>query len=234
LQLFAWRLETNPIYFIGAVGALFLLWGESHKLGSLFAIPYRLWGMLLTGSVLVLLSIYDFNKDMFRHGHAFDGFVQTLAILVLAVATVAATLLVQRRFGGDFIPFSVRVADLIQRESLPFVLVLFMLLLALWESIACSLGTRELTLTALVPTVLANVAMIGCAFWLIVVGLREDRTRPFAAGVFYFLLWAVLRYVDLFGDFGGMLGAALMFFLCGATLFGVALYWRQRKGVRHA
>jgi hypothetical protein len=45
------------------------------------------------------------------------------------------------------------------------------------------------------------------------------------------LLWAVLRYVDLFGAFGGMLGAALVFFICGAVLFGVALYWRNRKAV---
>jgi hypothetical protein len=81
----------------------------------------------------------------------------------------------------------------------------------------------------LLPTIVANVAMIILAFWLMGVGLREDRGRPFAAGVMYFLLWAVVRYVDLFGDFGGMLGAALMFFLCGAALFGVGFYWRNRK-----
>ncbi len=75
----------------------------------------------------------------------------------------------------------------------------------------------------LLPTIVANVAMIFLAFWLMGVGLREDRGQPFAAGVVYFLLWAVVRYVDLFGDFGGMLGAALMFFLCGGALFGVAL-----------
>jgi hypothetical protein len=85
----------------------------------------------------------------------------------------------------------------------------------------------------LIPTVLANVAVIALALWLMQVGLSEDRGLPFTAGVLLFLLWAVLRYIDLFGDFGGMLGASLMFFLCGATLFGVAQYWRRRKGVRH-
>ena len=70
----------------------------------------------------------------------------------------------------------------------------------------------------LVPTLAANAAMVVLALWLMQVGLREDRGRPFAAGVAYFLFWAVLRYIDLFGAFGGMLGAALVFFLCGATL----------------
>jgi hypothetical protein len=76
--------------------------------------------------------------------------------------------------------------------------------------------------------------MVAGAFWLMQIGLREHRGRPFGAGVLYFLLWSVLRYVDLFGDFGGMLGAALMFFMCGGALFGVARYWQSRKEVRYA
>jgi hypothetical protein len=84
------------------------------------------------------------------------------------------------------------------------------------------------------PTVVANAATFVFTLWLIKVGLRDDRAQPFAAGVIFFLLWAVLRYIDLFGAFGGMLGAALVFFLCGATLFGMALLWRQRKAVHRA
>ena len=81
------------------------------------------------------------------------------------------------------------------------------------------------------PTIVANIAMVAVALWLIRFGLTEDRSRAFGAGVVYLLLWAVLRYVDLFGAFGGMLGASLMFFLCGGALSGVALYWRNRKAV---
>ena len=84
---------------------------------------------------------------------------------------------------------------------------------------------------AWVPTIAANAAMVAIAFWLIRLGLTEDRGRPFGAGVAYLLLWSVLRYVDLFGAYGGMLGASLMFFLCGGALMGVALYWRKRKAV---
>jgi hypothetical protein len=121
---------------------------------------------------------------------------------------------------------------MVRRQWLPFGVVLLMAFLSLWSTVSRPIeliGHRA----ALLPTVLANAAMIACALWLMRVGLREDRGRPFAAGVLYFLLWALLRYFDLFGDFGGMLGAALMFFLCGATLFGVAMYWRRRKEIRH-
>ena len=61
------------------------------------------------------------------------------------------------------------------------------------------------------------------------VGLREDRGRPFSAGVLYFLLWTVMRYVDLFSDLGGMVGGAMLFFACGGFLFGMALFWKKRK-----
>jgi hypothetical protein len=87
---------------------------------------------------------------------------------------------------------------------------------------------------AVMPTVLVNLAMLAGAFWLMQVGLKEDRGRPFSAGVLYFLLWAVLRYVDLFGNLGGMPGAALMFFACGGALFLVGRYWQSRKEVRYA
>ena len=49
----------------------------------------------------------------------------------------------------------------------------------------------------------------------------------------YFLGWMTLRYVDLFGEFGGMVGGALLFFICGAFLFGMALFWKKRK-ISHA
>ena len=55
----------------------------------------------------------------------------------------------------------------------------------------------------------------------------------FAVGVVYFLLWAILRYIDLFAGVAGMLGAALMFLLCGVGLFAVARFWRNRKEIEN-
>lgn len=228
LQPFAWRLEINPTYFIGAVGALFLILSESHRPGSKFAIPYRFWGVMLVGGALIPLSFHSFNKEMIRENAIFGALAQTCAILVLAVITLATTWFM-RRIQGVPISFAEQMKELIQRQWLPFAYLLLMVGMAMWQSLGRAMNEQ----LAVVPTVLANLAMISCALWLIMLGLREDRGRPFAAGVFYLFLWTILRYADLFGEFGGILGAALMFFLCGAGLFGVALFWRKRKEVRH-
>ena len=219
LQPFAWRMEGNPAYFIGGVGGLMLLVAESHREGSPFAIPYRVYGILLAGGVLMLLSSYSssFRLDGWggRTGSLFEAASTVLlgiAILLLAVAP---------RHGRTPL----------RRLWLPAGLVVFMAALPWSGALFRAMGKPHAG--AVVVTVLANMAVLACALWLIRLGLREDRGLPFGAGVLYFLTWAVLRYGDLFGDFGGMLGAALMFFLCGATLFGVAMYWRRRKEVRH-
>jgi len=85
----------------------------------------------------------------------------------------------------------------------------------------------------LLTTIIANAAMASLAIWLTIVGAREDRGRPFAAGVAYFLLWSIARYIDLFSGFGGMPGAALMFLASGAALVAAAVIWRRLKEAHH-
>lgn len=227
LQPFVWDWKVNPIYFIASVGGLLMILAEIHRAGSPFAIPYRLWGALLALGTLVPLSYFGMNQNLYRHRWMGPGepsvlerSLQPLAILVLALLIVGGSLLVilRRREGDPRLICPVRA--FVSRQWLPLGLVLLMTLLSSWFALVPE---------PFVPTLLANVAMLASAVWLMAVGLREERGRPFAAGVLYFLLWAVLRYFDLFGGFGGMLGAAFMFFLCGAALFVVSQYWRQRK-----
>jgi predicted membrane protein DUF2157 len=213
LQVFAWHLGSNPFYFVGSVGALLLVVAESHKAGSRFAIPYRYYGSLLVGGVLVPLSFYDLNKHLVGEWASRVGPPAVLGLLALAVVLVI-------------------YRTVPRRQAIPLGLALLMAVLPLMAGNCRSSSCADAA--ALLPTVLVNVAMVAGAFWLMQLGLQEDRGRPFGAGVLYFLLWAVLRYVDLFGDFGGMLGAALMFLTCGAALYGVARYWQGRKEVRYA
>jgi Predicted membrane protein (DUF2157) len=213
LQVYAWHVDSNPLYFVGSVGALMLVAAEAHAAGSRFAIPYRYYGSLLVGGVLVPLSFYELNQHMIGEWAGRVGPPALLALLGLAVVLV-----VHRT-----VP---------RRQAIPLGLALLMALLPLLTAGCRSSSCADAA--ALLPTILVNVAMVAGAFWLMQVGLQEDRGRPFGAGVLYFLLWAVMRYVDLFGDFGGMLGAAAMFFMCGGALFAVARYWQGRKEVRYA
>ena len=232
LQPFAWQGGGSPIYFIGSAGAWLLILAEAHRPGSLYAIPYRLYGVLLSAGVLTVLSFYGFYRGMGRAGAPRGGLRETLAIAVVSLATIAVTALARSQH-AEHGRLTVLIREILRRQWYPAALVLCMAFSAVWHSLFRT-GETVTWQAALPPTVLANLAMIAGAIWLMRIGLREDRGRPFAAGVLLFLLWAVLRYIDLFGDFGGMLGAALMFFLCGAALSGLALYWRRRREVRHA
>jgi uncharacterized membrane protein len=214
LQIFAWRLGTNPIYFVGSLGALFLVIAECHAEGSRFAVPYRYYGALLLGGTLVPLSFFQLNSHL--SGEFMGRAGPSAGVLALAVAIVLMSGRSDAR--GLTIP---------NRQALPLGLAVLMVLLPLMTSKA---GPGA---GAVLPTLLVNAAMVAGAFWLMQIGLRDDRGRPFGAGVTYFLLWAVLRYVDLFGV-RSMAGAALVFFACGGVLFAVARYWQGRKEVRYA
>ena len=41
----------------------------------------------------------------------------------------------------------------------------------------------------------------------------------------------MLNLLSLFSGIGGMLGAAVMFLICGVALFAVARFWQSRKVV---
>ncbi|MBL8798060.1 MAG: DUF2157 domain-containing protein [Planctomycetia bacterium] len=228
----AFHREFYPIYLIGAVGGLFLLLAQSHPAGSRFAIPYRLYGILIAGGMLVPLSFHQVNKELARDPHLFAGIIQTGGILLGTGAALAAGVWWRRRDDTEGNPYQDELRDLVSRQWLPVCVLLLMAFLSSWNVLFGQIADRDVT--AIVPTLLANAALVASAFWLMRVGLHEDRGAPFAAGVASFLLWTVLRYIDLFGDVGGILGASCLFFLCGMALLGVALYWRRRKEIHHA
>jgi hypothetical protein len=228
LQPIAWKLQANPTFFIGAIGSLMLLVAALHSPRSELAVPYRFYGVALVGATLVPLSFYQFNREVILNTGAIwvGGLEQMILILVLTAATLIAAFFVQRKSYGEMNgvhgSLAVSLREIASRQSLPLGLLAFFAALALFVTTVSE---------PFVCTIAANIAMVAVALWLIRFGLTEDRSRPFTAGVVYLLLWAILRYVDLFGALGGMLGASLMFFLCGGALMAVALYWRKRKAV---
>ena len=118
-------------------------------------------------------------------------------------------------------------SDSIRRRWFAIMLVGSLLLMSAW-----SLVITEPTFAMSLPIVVANLVSLGMALYLVKVGEQEERTRPFAAGVLMFLLWALVRYIDLFGDAGGMLGAAIVFALCGGGLVVVGNFWSRKRRAR--
>ena len=234
LQPLGWSWEGNPLYFIGAVGGLLLMAAEAHLHGSPLAVPYRAYGALLFAGVLLPMSFWEFNRWVQGHESAWAVLGMTAAIIAVAAAafSVAEWLRYHYLEQGQ-VAASQRIDDIIRRQWLPLALVAVMAGLSLWSLLEANGGAGAFEVVWL-PTLVANAAIVVLSLWLISVGLREDRGSPFAAGVAYFLIWTVVRYFDLFGELGGMLGASLLFFLCGCVLLGVVFFWRNRKKVQYA
>ena len=93
-------------------------------------------------------------------------------------------------------------SDSVIRRRFAIGLIGGLMLSSLW-----SLLILDEWFSAIVPVVIANVMTLGLSLYLMKVGQQEDRLRPFATGVLMFLMWAIVRYIDLFGGDGGMIGA---------------------------
>ena len=74
----------------------------------------------------------------------------------------------------------------------------------------------------------ANVATILLSVWLIRLGLTEGRLRPYVYGSLVFLVWLIVRYVDISKDLG-MLTMAGFFALFGVILFALARIWKTQR-----
>jgi uncharacterized membrane protein len=244
LQPVAWQWDINPIYFVGLAGAMLLLVAEMHREDSPMARPYRLCGVLISGGVLVPLSFADCIIDLAHHTPAINNYAAGLIVGLIGAVGALGVVLFQQR-GQRATDRTASTVSLLRRQWLPLGLVLLLMGLCLWSGLFdqydshstyhayAARSMEKWSPQILIPVAAANIAMITLALWLMRLGLHEDRTGPFTVGVLYFLLWAVLRYVDLFAGVGGMLGAALMFLLCGLGLLAVARFWLHRKESDH-
>ncbi len=202
LQPFAWRSPELSICVMGVTGALLLVIGENHTTGSRFSIPYRLLGAGITGSALLFLSTIRFVDIWTRHEFHWRNLDVCVFVLLVTASIICGIAVVKQRRSSVALSVIGHLKQMVSRQYIPFGLIGLMCGVLVWNTFG---GDPAFA------AVLANVAMLFLAYWLISLGLQEDRSRPFAAGVGYFLLWAIVRYIDLFGGFGGMLGAALCF-----------------------
>ena len=220
LQPNIWNTEESIGFYAGAIGALMLLVAQCHRPQDRFSIPFRWIGVLLSAIALLVLSFHGLNKRMRLTDPELQLFFQTLLLLAVGVAIFLSATFAKGELDPRKERLSSQIVEVARRVWIPFGIFGLMFFFQFW---------RFILWNAWGPTIAFNLAMLGLALWLISSGLQEDRGFLFLSGVLYFLLWATVRYFDLFGDFGGLLGAALMFFLCSCFLFAVSIYWRRRK-----
>jgi uncharacterized membrane protein len=232
LQPVAWRWESGTSYFVGAVGAMLLILGESHPARSPLAIPYRLFGVLLFGGALLPLSFHGYYR-WWRTEHDHPLLLALIIASLTGLVAAAAEFARYRYLEAGHDQYAARWDDIRRRQWLPLTLAALMAGLALIPALAGgNLADADPGL-GILSALLANAAMLTMAIWLMWVGVRDNRAQPFVAGVGYFLLWLLLRYSDLFGFEAGMLGAAAFFAACGFAIGGLAWLWHRRKEFIH-
>ncbi len=251
LQPLVWQSSQTIVFFVGAAGALLLAFAACHRRGDPMAASYSLFGIPLSGGALAVLSFADVLLDLLRDRSDLSGHAPTFlsnagVAAIIGVGGILAIVLADawthRRGAPDPAAPPIDAGAIARRQWMPVCLMVLWAAVCLWVGV---LGTRGLAAGAipqasdrwspavLVPAVAVNAMMVAFAIWLIRGGLYDERGSRFSTGVLLFLLWAVLRYADLFADVGGMLGASLMFFVCGAALFGMVQLWSHRKELKH-
>ena len=230
LQAFALHLGGRSMFWIGNVGALLILFAEAHRPRDPRGVPYRFWGVVLVSGILLALGSVEFWKGTVAYGDMWSEdyylrsmFTEVIANLILLVIS-AALLFVFRGVGAFDLQGEASELDSVRRRWYAIILVGSLMLMSIW-----SLTIRDGNLASGLPIIVANLVTLGMALYLVKVGEQEERTRPFAAGVLMFLLWALIRYIDLFGESGGLLGAALVFALCGGGLVVVGNFWSRKQ-----
>jgi len=72
--------------------------------------------------------------------------------------------------------------------------------------------------------ILYNLMLISVGVWLIIRGIHQGISHYFFLGVTAILVTALMRYIDLIGDY---IGGAVLFMVFAIFLLGAAKYWKN-------
>lgn len=208
---------------LGSLFALYWLAGMAIGIKEKLAFVCSQLGLIATWPMLCIFSSYAFQKGIterikpeHNHGYAvLDGVLMFLVGITILLVYSRST-------------FSKTHSKFVSTKEL---VLAFAILIQLSLAPAISFFFRSDF--SLVLVLIANVLMLGYSAVMMEEGLKTNSSPKFFLGVGSFLLWTIVRYSDLFGDFGGMLGASLLFFLSSLALIGLAFFWRKRKASFH-
>jgi uncharacterized membrane protein len=239
-----WQLHIDPMYWVTVSGGIVLMIALIHGPNNNMAAPYYILGVGMVLAGLVPLSFADYLCNYYRnvelvHYQIYTGIGFIVVGLVCALGSAYWAQKKHSRQSGTPVSFGSQLVSM----SIPLAIIGSMGFLCIWHGMMYVHGMSyhhyygdsplRWTYPILVPVIIVNILMVAFSIWLIRMGMKGDRAKIFALGVAYFLLWAILRYFDLFSGVGGMLGAAALFLTCGVALYAVARLWQRRKEISH-
>lgn len=219
----AWNFQSLALPLLGSIFAFYWLAGMAIRIKEKLAFVCSQIGLIATWPMLCVVSFYDFQKEIterikpeHNHGYAvIDGILMFLAgITVLLIYSSSTFLKIPLKYVS------------------PKELVLAFAILTQF-SLAPAMSYYFGEGCSFAMVLIANILMLGYSAVMMDEGLKTNSTPKFFLGVSTFLLWTIIRYFDLFGNVGGMLGASLLFFLSSLALIGLAFFWRKRKASFH-
>ena len=186
LQPIGWHFVDQVVFFLGALGSLLLLAAEMHPESSRFAVPYRLFGLLMLFGVLTPLTFWGFN----RHGFFGDmqdaifTFIPSIGMSFLGMIAVGIAVLVGRRRTSE-LEISAAKATIV-RLWLPAGLTLAFAAVSYLHLFTAGVGagfgggpeTAARWMYTILVTLAANAFFVAAAFWTMWLGLREERGPP--------------------------------------------------------
>jgi uncharacterized membrane protein len=160
----------------------------------------HLW--LIRGGLLLLfvLSFSDVWQEFSKEEYLFGLFTP----LVIVVSGIAAFFLSKQSRSNAYGPVLLNT--------------LFFFSSFLWIHLG---NVNEMWLA-----IFTNLMLLFAGLWLIHRGIEDSTTQFFYTGVGVLLITALLRYIDLIGDY---IGGAILFIVAALILFGAARYWQSQK-----
>jgi uncharacterized membrane protein len=204
----SWFFDAGPenVFFAASLLLLFhglarwLQYRPEHFLQD-YGTVLAVWTLRFLIISLLVFSFDDLWKELITSRWYVPEFIVGVSIIMSGAALVLAYY--ATRSSQQLLP------------QIGLVVVYFMALIGVLTL------TRE---NAIVLQVLDNLALVVTGIVLIVYGINQGISHFFYTGVVTIMITALLRYIDLVGDY---IGAATLFAVFAAILLGAAKYWRS-------
>jgi hypothetical protein len=171
-----------------------------HRLKD-YGLLLEVWVLRFTIITLFVFSFEEPWEEMIGASWKAVGLVVTLSIILAAAALGLA---VAAR--GGVVPLAS---------------------ISAWYFIALAAVTGLDRADAVLLQIADNIVLVVAGVWLVVAGIRRGTTHHFYLGILTIMMTALLRYVDLVGDY---IGAACLFAFFAVILLATARYWKGHLG----